>query len=181
MLSVAETSHSCTSCNSNEQFYKRQFLQEQSPYLQSMKKFTLLLALQFGLLIANAQTAQDSVKTVINKLFTAMKSSDAASLKECFADSAILQTITRNGKIRNESVAAFISQISTLPKDSADERISFETIKVDDALAIAWTPYQFFYAGKFSHCGVNSFQLVRLNGFWKIQYLIDTRRRNGCL
>lgn len=146
-----------------------------------MKKFALLLALQFSLVFANAQTAQDSVKSVINKLFSAMKSSDAASLKECFADSAILQTIARNGKIRNESVTAFISQISTLPKDSADERISFETIKVDDGLAIAWTPYQFFYAGKFSHCGVNSFQLVRLNGLWRIQYLIDTRRRTNCL
>ena len=131
--------------------------------------------------MVNAQTAQDSVKAVINKLFTAMKSSDGASLKECFADSAILQTITRDGKVRNESVAAFVSQISTLPKESADERITFETLKVDDALAIAWTPYQFYYAGKFSHCGVNSFQLVRLNGVWKIQYLIDTRRRTNCL
>ena len=80
-----------------------------------------------------------------------------------------------------ESIDGFVKQISTLPKDSADERISFDAIKIDDALASVWTPYQFFYAGKFSHCGVNSFQLVRLNGIWKIQYLIDTRRRNGCL
>ncbi len=140
-----------------------------------------MVLLQCSLFIVKAQTSQDSVKAVITKLFTAMKGSDAASLKECFADSAILQTITRAGKIRNESVAAFASQISTLPKDSADERITFETIKIDDALAIVWTPYQFYYAGKFSHCGVNSFQLVRLNGAWKIQYLIDTRRRVGCL
>jgi hypothetical protein len=146
-----------------------------------MKKIGLMVLLQCSLFIVKAQTSQDSVKAVITKLFTAMKGSDAASLKECFADSAILQTITRAGKIRNESVAAFASQISTLPKDSADERITFETIKIDDALAIVWTPYQFYYAGKFSHCGVNSFQLVRLNGAWKIQYLIDTRRRVGCL
>jgi hypothetical protein len=62
----------------------------------------------------------------------------------------------------------------------ADERITFETIKIDGPLAVAWTPYKFYYEGKFSHCGVNSFQLVRLNGAWKIQYLIDTRRRTGC-
>jgi len=145
-----------------------------------MKKIALLLSFQFGLMMANAQTSQDSVKAVINKLFTAMKSSDAVSLKECFADSAILQTITRSGQIRNEAIAGFISQIGSLPKGAADERITFETVKVDDALAIAWTPYQFYYDGKFSHCGVNSFQLVRLNGQWKIQYLIDTRRKNAC-
>lgn len=109
-----------------------------------------------------------------------MKSSDGAMLKECFTDSAILQTIAPNGRVRSETVGSFLAQISSLPKDSADERITFETVKVDDALAIAWTPYQFYYAGKFSHCGVNSFQLVRTNGIWRIQYLIDTRRRMGC-
>ena len=145
-----------------------------------MKKFTLGIAFCFFAITVSAQSAEDSVKTVINKMFAAMKNSDGASLKECFADSAILQTIARNGKIRNESINAFTTQIASLPKDSADERISFEMVKVDDALAIAWTPYQFYYAGKFSHCGVNSFQLVRLNGHWKIQYLIDTRRRTGC-
>ena len=137
--------------------------------------FTCLLA------SARAQKAEDSVKAVINKLFAAMKGSDAVGLQECFADSAILQTIMANGKIRNEDYRDFAKQISTLPKDSADERISFDVVKVDDALAIAWTPYQFYYAGKFSHCGVDSFQLVRVNGQWKIQYLIDTRRRKGCL
>ena len=109
-----------------------------------------------------------------------MKNSDALSLQECFADSAILQTITRSGKIRTDAVKDFITQISSLPRDSADERIVFDMVKVDDGLAMAWTPYQFYYAGKLSHCGVNSFQLVRLNGTWKIQYLIDTRRRTGC-
>jgi len=63
---------------------------------------------------------------------------------------------------------------------AADERISFETIKIDGPLAIAWTPYKFYYEGKFSHCGVNSFQLVRVDNQWRIQYLIDTRRRQGC-
>ncbi|HNA01067.1 MAG TPA: hypothetical protein PLN49_09415, partial [Ferruginibacter sp.] len=67
-----------------------------------------------------------------------------------------------------------------LPKDAADERITFDVVRVDGALAIAWTPYKFYFNGKFSHCGVNSFQLVRFNGEWKIQYLIDTRRKAGC-
>lgn len=146
-----------------------------------MKKGLAILLFTCLLFHARAQKAEDSVKAVINKLFAAMKNSDADALQECFADSAILQTITANGKIRNEEVNAFVKQISSLPKDSADERITFDVVKVDDALAVAWTPYQFYYAGKFSHCGVDSFQLVRMNSIWKIQYLIDTRRRKGCL
>lgn len=152
----------------------------QVSYLQHMKKLLFLLFLSGFISAATAQTAEDSVKAVINKLFAAMKAGDAKSLQDCFADSAILQTIGRNGKVQNEAVKEFAKQIGTLPKDSADERIVFDVVKVDAALAVAWTPYQFYYAGKFSHCGVDSFQLVRMNGVWKIQYLIDTRRRTGC-
>jgi hypothetical protein len=148
-----------------------------------MKYFLILLTLIIATSVS-AQTAEDSVKAVINKMFAAMKNADGASLKECFADSAIMQTIGRNkeGKtvIRNDGTAGFIDFVSKEKQGAADERISFETVKIDGPLAIAWTPYSFYYNGKFSHCGVNSFQLVRINGTWKIQYLIDTRRKAGC-
>lgn len=149
-------------------------------YLQGMKKIVFVLLLFACSAVVRAQTAQDSVKATVNKLFAAMKGSDASALQNCFAEDAILQTIGRDGKVQNEDIKEFAAQISKLPKDSADERIVFETVKVDAALAIVWAPYQFYYAGKFSHCGVDSFQLVRINGVWKIQYLIDTRRRVGC-
>lgn len=131
-----------------------------------------------------AQTAEDSVKTAVNKLFEAMKNSDADMLKSAFADSAILQTISRNkeGKllVLNEEISDFAASISKLPKGAADERIAFDVIKTDGPLAIVWAPYQFYYNGNFSHCGVNSFQLVRFDGTWKIQYIIDTRRKTPC-
>lgn len=112
-----------------------------------------------------------------------MKNSDANLLKASFADSAILQSVDdKDGKtfIINESINDFTNSIAKLPKDAADERIQFDVIKIDGALAIAWTPYKFYYKGKFSHCGVDSYQLVRINGKWKIQYLIDTRRKESC-
>ena len=133
---------------------------------------------------ASAQNAEDSVKTVVNNLFTAMKNGDAALLKNVFADTAILQTIVNeksgNTVIKNENIAEFIDFVSKQPKGAADEQISFGSIKIDGDLASVWTPYKFYYNGKFSHCGVNSFQLVRLKKEWKIQFLIDTRRRINC-
>lgn len=131
-----------------------------------------------------AQSAEDSVKAAVNLLFEGMKSSDGSKIAASFADSAVLQTImqTKDGKtiVRDEKVSEFVSSVSKLGKGDADERIEFGTIKIDGPLAIVWTPYKFYYKGNFSHCGVNSFQLVRFNGTWKIQYLIDTRRRQGC-
>ena len=148
-----------------------------------MKYFLILLTvLVYG--NASAQTAEDSVKVVINKMFTGMKNADPELLKACFADSMVLQTISKNkeGKliIVNENPADFIDFIRKEAVGNADERITFDVVKVDGPLAIAWTPYKFYYKGQFSHCGVNSFQLVRFYGEWKIQYIIDTRRKTGC-
>jgi len=150
-----------------------------------MKRILILLTATILIsTITKAQSAEDSVKAVVNQLFAAMKGANAAMLKETFADSAVLQTIRRKQDgtffVQDEKVSDFVEQIGKAKKDSLDERITFETVKIDGPLAIAWTPYKFYYAGNFSHCGVNSFQLVRINGRWKIQFLIDTRRRQAC-
>jgi hypothetical protein len=147
-----------------------------------MKRIGILLTIGVVAVCSlQAQTTEDSVKAAVNQLFDGMKNADAALLKAAFADSAILQTIARDkeGKfyIRNEKLADFAAFVAKQDKGAADERIEFETVRIDGPLAIVWTPYKFYYKGQFSHCGVNSFQLVRLKGEWKIQYIIDTRRK----
>ncbi len=150
-----------------------------------MKQYILCLVMLCSSYAASAQTAEDSIKAVINTLFTAMKNGDGALLQTTFADSAIMQTImvTKEGKtvIKTDPVSEFVNAVNKMGKDVGDERISFDVVKTDGKLAIAWTPYQFYYKGQFSHCGVNSFQLVKLESGWKIQYIIDTRRRKGCI
>lgn len=148
-----------------------------------MRAFLLILTAILVSSSINAQSAEDSVKAAVNKLFTAMKESDPGMLKAAFTGNAVMQTIkeTKDGTtVTTETVDEFAEAIKQIAKGDADEQIVFETVKTDATLAIAWTPYKFYYKGKFSHCGVNSFQLVRINGVWKIQYIIDTRRKQGC-
>ena len=150
-----------------------------------MKRFLFsLTAILFFSLITSAQGTEDSVKSVVNQLFNGMKNADPAMVRTSFGDSAVLQTISRNKEgnavVINEKVEDFANFISTVKKGSADEQIVFESIKIDGPLAMVWAPYKFYLDGKFSHCGVDCFQLVRFNGIWKIQYLIDTRRKQPC-
>jgi len=149
-----------------------------------MKTVFLFAVMMSVVLYTNAQSAEDSVKASVNQLFEGMKNVDPELIKNSFADTAVLQTIVRSadGKVivKNESVAGFASSISKQTKGALDEQIQFESIKIDGDLASVWTPYKFYFSGKLSHCGVNSFQLVRIKSVWKIQYLIDTRRRTGC-
>ena len=134
----------------------------------------------------NAQTTQENeVKATIDRFFEGFHKGDTLILKETLADNVLLQTAYRNqqGKdiLNTDDVKKLINAIGTRPADQKwDERLLSYTIKVDGNMANAWTPYEFWFNGNFSHCGVNSFQLFNDGGKWKIIYLIDTRRRKGC-
>lgn len=154
-----------------------------------MRSFLLFILLAT---VANKQTAnaqstavssQDSVaavQQVVQNMFIAMKNSDTVLLKTCFSNNVIFQTVVNkvgDVSVKNESLQDFINSIGKQPVGSLDEQIKFESVKVNRELASVWTPYQFFYKEKYSHSGVNSFQLVKLKEGWKIQYIIDTRYR----
>ena len=141
-------------------------------------------AYQFIKKVDGAQQDENAVKATIQQLFDGMRNADSISIASVFAPNAIMQTIVvdkdGNTAVSQSKVANFVSYVGKQAKGAADEQITFETIKIDGALAIVWTPYRFVYNGQFSHCGVNSFTLVKLPDGWKINYLIDTRRKTGC-
>jgi hypothetical protein len=148
----------------------------------------LLLAIVFFMILpglAKAQsTSADSIKAVVTTMFIAMKNADPVSLRSVFADSALLQSVSRTPEaktiVKNEPLKEFIDYIGKQPVGASDERIEFESVLVNGALASVWTPYKFYFNGQLQHCGVNSFQLVRIENAWKIQYIIDTRIKEGC-
>ena len=155
-----------------------------------MKKLTL--SLLFLSILGQSMTAQttasmtpeDSVKALITQFFNGMKNVDTAAIRATFTEGVIFQTLAHNKDdetlVKTESVDDFLKVIVKEEKGSLDERITFGQVLVDGALASVWTPYNFFYKGQFAHCGVNSFQMVKIKGSWRIQYLIDTRRKKGC-
>jgi hypothetical protein len=140
------------------------------------------------LLIATAGLSQnttvDSVKLTVSRFYGAIQNSDGYLIRQLFTDSATLQTINRdkNGEavVKATAPLEFALLITRIPKGLADQRISFDMVKVDGPLAVAWVPYKFYSNGQLSHCGVSSIQLIRIRGVWRIQYLIDTQRRSNC-
>ncbi|WP_268035120.1 nuclear transport factor 2 family protein [Algoriphagus sp. PAP.12] len=151
-----------------------------------MKKTLLLIvAMAFLSHFSMAQSGADQdVKAVIMSLFDGMRAKNADQVSNAFIPDAVMQTVISDDKgtrIGSNSVSDFASRIgSTGPEVQLDERILEYQIKVDGDMAAAWTPYEFYVNDKFSHCGVNSFQLVKLPEGWKIVYIIDTRRKEGC-
>ena len=125
------------------------------------------------------------VKAAIDTFFEGFHNQDSLMIMQVVSNDIIMQSIgkDREGeiKIRNTKFDAFLKSILSIPKDKKfEEKLLDYNIKVEGNMANAWTPYEFWFNGNFSHCGVNSFQLFHDNGQWKIIYLIDTRQRTGC-
>ena len=139
-----------------------------------MKKIFFLLISSFS--FAQNTSEKEIIKPIEN-LFNAMKSADSLGVKNAFSNSAIMQTFGKNQEIRTDKIEDFAKQVGASQAGDLDERFTISKVLVDGNMASVWVPYQFYYKGNFSHCGVNSFQLAKINNEWKIQYIIDTRRK----
>lgn len=148
-----------------------------------MKK-TFFILLFFYCHFMFSQNEEITIKNTIIQLFEGMKTGDSVLVKEVFHPEVKMQTIFTNKegitKLHDEKLENFLKAVGT-PHDGVwNEKITFTNIQIDDNLAHVWTDYQFYLDEQFIHCGVNSFQLVKLNQQWQIVHLIDTRRKTNC-
>lgn len=150
-----------------------------------MKKILIASLILFSVSSTSIFARQsEEVRKVIASLFEGMKSKNTDLIKASFHPDATMQTV-KSGETYSElgsnSVADFVNRIASTPETTTfDERIIEYQIKVDGDMASAWTPYEFYVNDNFSHCGVNSFQLIKTKEGWKITHIIDTRRKEGC-
>ncbi|MEO0625502.1 MAG: nuclear transport factor 2 family protein [Bacteroidota bacterium] len=155
----------------------------------SLSRFLLLFLFCTPLLSLQAQSELESRAAVVQSLhtlFDAMKQGDTTGMSAIFHPNAQLLTVSElfdgSKQLRKGSLDDFREGIAGAEPDILVERLYQIEVRVDGDLATAWTPYRFEYQGAVSHCGVNSFQLVRSyeTGVWQIVNIIDTRRRGDC-
>jgi len=150
--------------------------------MKGILPFLLLL----GFMNIMAQESDETkVQKTIETFFDGFHKQDSMLIKQTVSDGIITQTIgnKKDGIVamRTEDFSRFLKSIVSIPDSvNFEEKLHSFNIQVDGAMANAWTPYEFWYNDAFSHCGVNSFQLFKEGGDWKIIYLIDTRRKKGC-
>ena len=54
------------------------------------------------------------------------------------------------------------------------------TILIRGPIAVIWGEYEFWTDGEFSHCGVDSADLVKIDGEWKVANFMWTVERDNC-
>jgi len=117
---------------------------------------------------------------VVQQLFAAMEARDAIAAKELFVPEAGLFSLSTSGKTVKMPLEDFLNAIGS-GKAVWKERIWDAKVLVHDAIAIVWGPYDFHNNGAFSHCGYDSFSLMKTAAGWKITYVSNTRQTEGCV
>lgn len=150
-------------------------------------KILLSVLLIFTGTLSYAQETIDevSVKTTIEDFFTAFHKQDTTALRKLAHPTIQMQSISikedAEPKLHTEEFSSFLKAIYAIPKTTEfQEKIESYKIQVDGPMANVSTHYSFFVNGELSHCGVNTFQLFKEMGYWKIVYIIDTRNKKGC-
>jgi hypothetical protein len=151
-------------------------------------RFTLLLLV----LTASAHPAfaqkttseTEVVKQTITTFFDGMRRGDSTLVRRTLAPGAVFHGIGgQSGQppaLQTERISDFLKAVGTPHPEVWDERVQFSQVLIDANLASVWAPYEFYLGSKFSHCGYDSFQLVKLADGWKIAHIIDTRRKEKC-
>ncbi|MBO2007479.1 nuclear transport factor 2 family protein [Siccationidurans soli] len=126
----------------------------------------------------------ESVKQTVTAFFDGMRRGDSTAVRRTLAPGAVFHGIgSKPGQpvgLQTESINGFLKAVGTPHADVWDERVQFDQVLIDANLASVWAPYEFYLGSKFSHCGYDSFQLVKLAEGWKIAHIIDTRRKEKC-
>jgi len=148
-------------------------------------KLLFIALLSIGILHAQHKGESMKVKKSIDTFFEGLHKGDTAIIKKVLYKDVGLQTsgFNKEGKsiLRSQEMESFLNAVAGKdPNDVWEEKLLNYEIMVDDNLASAWTPYEFYRNGTFSHCGTNSFQLFKNDGHWEIIFLIDTRRTDRC-
>ena len=148
------------------------------------------LFLVFCMWVAAAAGAQDTITgsaifEPINLLFTGMNLADSAMVRKAFMPDPTMATITkdRNGTtgIRYEDFDKFLAAVGSPRAQPWSEPLWDIAVQSDGNLAQVWAQYAFYAGKKFSHCGVDAFQLLKGDdGKWRIFFIADTRRTEGC-
>lgn len=146
------------------------------------RTFILLVALGAPSWATAQKQDKAAIKAAINQFFEGMAKGDSSLLLGVCTEAPVLQTVVVDKQgtvmVHNEDFREFVRFVTTPSQNTLDERIEFAAIHIEESLASVWAPYKFYLNGKLSHCGTNSFQLVKMGAGWKIQYIVDTRRKN---
>ena len=124
-----------------------------------------------------------AVMAPVHRLLDALAARDGATIRAVTLPEGLISSVReRPDGTRTRSHlrwAEFADQLKT-GQERLDEQISDPAVEIDGDVAMVWAPYVFRIDGKVSHCGFDHFDLVRVDGGWRILNITYSHRQTGC-
>ncbi len=148
-----------------------------------MKKISfLLLFVSTSLLAQKPADEKAAVVATVQALFDAMEQRDTLAAQKLMMPGG-LSYVTVQGRDTAKAILftneSFINQLKR-PDVRPKERMWQVEVKVHGRIAQLWASYDLYVNGKFSHCGIDAFTLVKEPDGWKITGAAFTVEKTGC-
>jgi hypothetical protein len=115
-------------------------------------------------------TERDAVLKAVQIFFDTMTAKDVGGAREILVPQGRFHAMDmRKAKLdpRSFSNEEYFAQLQAM-KEVPRERIWNPEVRVHGRIATVWAPYDFWRDGKFSHCGIDAFDLIKTDAGWKI-------------
>ena len=132
---------------------------------------------------ANAQP-QDAEKAAVletvQAFFDTMTAGDVEGARRILQPQGRFHAMRmRDGKpdVRTFTNEEYFAQLQA-SKQKMRERMWSPDVRIRGLIATVWTPYDFWIDGKFSHCGIDAFDLIKTEEGWKLAggvYTLETK------
>ena len=148
-----------------------------------MRSFLLVLAVALSHHTFGQSDDEKLVRATAEQFFLAIETKDRALLKSIMVPGSLnisTQELQNDqAKITTLNYASMIDLLTGAGNEKK-ERAWDETILVQGHIAVYWAPYDFHVDQKFTHCGIDSFQLIKKEGRWLISNASWTRETLNC-
>ena len=151
-----------------------------------MKKFLLALLFCGPLVItgafANDADEEAAVVEVVKVFFEAMTTKDVVKSSAVMTPDGVLYGYRENDEglqIVRPTHASYLQGLAGRENELI-ERFWDPTVLLHDRMAVVWTPYDLYVDGEFSHCGIDSFSLLRMEEGWKITGIVFSMEPDNC-
>jgi hypothetical protein len=148
-------------------------------------RIAALAAAGLALFAASARAQSDDKEVIakVNRFFDGMRTRDTALLRSLVVPSTPLVTAPgQDGMIQPHPIDDFIGRIGKGTGPGGDERMQDPKVQSDGQMAELWAYFTYTRPGEtqINHCGIDLFLLRKGPDGWKIFYIADTHRTEGC-
>jgi hypothetical protein len=148
-----------------------------------MRRFLLatILAVACAAPAAAADPEETAIVAQVERFFGAMRAQDTATLKAILLEDTTFtaQRVRPDGAALRRIPGQTFAE-SVAGQKGLDERMWDPVVMRRGPIAMVWAPYEFRLEGKTTHCGVDVFDLVKVDGAWKIAHLMWTQEPDAC-